>query len=154
MRAPRHRRAAWLREIGESKIDMGLIAPMSQDALDASLYMAVLDDDHEAVRRMARTGANPDMEADGKLGEPTGMLLHFAVRHASLKTVIALLHLGADPFAPDADGRTPREVSCERHIGSRMRTVLELWEKKRLSPAADAPAETEEPAAPGRKAAS
>lgn len=142
MTPPRQRRAAFLREIGESKIDMGLLAPMSQDAMDASLYLAVLEDDPVAVRRMAGTKADPDMDADGKLGEPSGRLLHFAVRHASLKTVIALLHLGANPALPDAEGRTPREVAFERVAsGRRIRTVLELWEKKqravRSSPAED-----------------
>lgn len=141
MTPPRQRRAAFMREIGESKIDMGLMAPMSQDAMDASLYTAVLEDDHLAVRRMAGTKADPDMEADGKLGEPTGRLLHFAVRHASLKTVIALLHLGANPSLVDAEGRTPREVARERPaMARRMRTVLELWEKKQRA-VLSAPAE-------------
>lgn len=142
MTPPRQRRAAFMREIGESKIDMGLMAPMSQDAMDASLYAAVLEDDPLAVRRMAGTKADPDMEADGKLGEPSGRLLHFAVRHASLKTVIALLHLGADPSLRDEEGRTPRDVALDR-AGPyrRMRTVLDLWEKKQRavlsSPAED-----------------
>lgn len=151
MTPPRHRRAAWQREIGESKIDMGLLAPMSQDAMHASLYAAVLEDDHLAVRRMAGTKADPDMEADGKLGEPTGTLLHFAVRHASLKTIIALLHLGANPSLCDAEGRTAREVASERAGSSRrIRTVLELWEKKQhavlSSPAEDMDMEEETPA--------
>ena len=133
-RAPRHRRARWLREIGESKIDMGLIAPMSQDALDASLYMAVLEDNHALVRGMKGSGANPDMEADGKLGEPTGTLLHFAVRHASLKTVLALLHLGANPFLIDSEGHTPREAALERIAGGHIRDVLAQWEKKKSTP--------------------
>lgn len=136
IRAPRHRRARLLREIGESKIDMGLLAPMSQHALDMSLYIAVADDDHRAVRALKGAGANPDMQADGKLGEPTGTLLHFAARHASLKTVIALLNLGADPLAHDEDGRTPREAASDRPTGNRMRTVLALWEKKKTSPGA------------------
>lgn len=131
MRAPRHRRASWMREIGESKIDMGLIAPMSSGALDMSLYTAVAEDDHRAVRSC--TGANPDMPADGKLGEPNGTLLHFAARHASLKTVIALLNLGADPFATDEDGKTARQAADDRPTGNRVRTVLALWEKKKLN---------------------
>lgn len=131
MRAPRHRRASWLREIGESKIDMGLIAPMSPGALDMSLYTAVAEDDHRAVRNCI--GANPDMPADGKLGEPSGTLLHFAARHASLKTVIALLNLGADPFAVDEDGKTARQAADDRPTGNRVRTVLALWEKKKLN---------------------
>lgn len=137
MKAPRHRRAKWLREIGESKVDMGLLAPMSQQALDMSLYMAVADDDHLAVRELDNSGANPNMAADGKLGEPAGTLLHFAARHASLKTVIALLHIGADPFLRDDEGNTPRMAAAERPTGNRMRTVLLLWEKKKTTGISD-----------------
>lgn len=133
-RAPRHPRASWQREIGESKIDMGLLEPMSQQALDMSLYMAVAEDDHLAVRAMKNSGANPDMPADGKLGEPAGTLLHYAARHSSLKTVIALLNLGADPLALDGEGKTPREAAAERTV-AKVGSVIALWEKKKYSPA-------------------
>jgi hypothetical protein len=130
MRAPRYRRHHWRREVDESKVDMGLMAPLSQEAIDLSLYAAVLDSDHKAIRMMADLKPNPDMRVFGKLGEPEGTLLHFAVRHGTLKLVIALLQLGANPLLRDDDGCTPREVAAEKATGSRMRTVLELWEKR------------------------
>lgn len=131
MAAARHKRARWQREIGESKVDMGLLAPLSSEALEASLYSAVLDNDHQTIRDAVRLGADPDMAVDGKLGEPAGTLLHFAVRHANLKTVLALLQAGADAAAADAEGCTPKDVALQRPTGNRMRSVLELWEKKK-----------------------
>jgi hypothetical protein len=133
------RRRYWRREIDESKVDMGLLAPLSPEALEYSLYVAVMENDHRAIAGMEADGfiakgGNPDMWADGKLGEPSGPLLHFAVRHSTMKTVLALLHLGADPFACDAAGTLPRDAALERPTGNRMRTVLELWERKK-SPA-------------------
>ncbi|MBI1216184.1 MAG: hypothetical protein GC185_10245 [Alphaproteobacteria bacterium] len=130
------RRKYWRREIDESKVDMGLMAPLSPEALEYSLYVAVMENDYRAIAQMEAEGfiakgGNPDMWADGKLGEPSGPLLHFAVRHSTLKTVIALLHLGADPFARDASGTLPRDAALERPTGNRMRTVLELWEYKK-----------------------
>lgn len=124
------RRQPWRREIDESKIDMGLLAPLSQEAMDMSLYAAVLEQDHETIRAMREFNANPNMRVDGKLGEPEGTLLHFAVRHGTLKTVIALLQIGADPLLADADGATPRMVAAQKATGSKMRTVLERWEKR------------------------
>ena len=114
---------------------MGLIAPMSRQALEMSLYMAVVEDDHQAVRALKGTVVDACMQADGKLGEPTGTMLHYAVRHASLKTVIALLSIGADAGALDFEGQTPRQAAAERPAGGRMRSVLALWEKKKMSPA-------------------
>jgi hypothetical protein len=128
--APRHRRHRWRREIDESKIDMGLIAPVSQEAIDLSLYAAVLDCDHQGIRDLAALKPNPDMRVYGKLGEPEGTLLHFAVRHGTLKTVIALLQLGANPLLRDTDGFIPREVASQKATGARMRMMLELWEKR------------------------
>ncbi|MDE1151910.1 MAG: hypothetical protein PW788_05165 [Micavibrio sp.] len=131
MAAARHRRARWQREIGESKVDMGLLAPLSPRALEMSLYTAVLDNDHQAIRDAARLGADPDMPVDGKLGEPGGTLLHFAVRHCTLKTVLALLQAGADPLLADAEGNIAKDVALQRPTGNRMRSVIELWEKKK-----------------------
>ncbi|TAL35548.1 MAG: hypothetical protein EPN97_07185 [Alphaproteobacteria bacterium] len=131
MGAPRHRRQRWRREIDESKVDMGLIAPVSQEAIDLSLYAAVLDGDHQGIRDLAFMKPDANMRVYGKLGEPEGTLLHFAVRHGTLKTVIALLQLGADPLLKDSDGAIPREVAAQKATGSRMRTVLELWEKRK-----------------------
>ncbi|MEZ0261251.1 MAG: hypothetical protein ACAH80_09590 [Alphaproteobacteria bacterium] len=128
------RRQKWRAEIDESKVDMGLIAPMGQLALDVSLYTAILDNDHQAIRAMGAAGANPNMWVEGKLGEPEGTLLHFAARHAQMKTVIALLQIGADPLIKDADGRIPRQVAAEMPTGNRLRSMLQLWEKKRYSP--------------------
>ena len=128
--APRHRRHRWRREIDESKIDMGLLAPVSQEAIDLSLYAAVLDCDHQGIRDLAALKPNCDMRVYGKLGEPEGTLLHFAVRHGTLKTVIALLQLGANPLLRDGDGLIPREVAAQKATGGRMRTMLELWEKR------------------------
>jgi hypothetical protein len=109
---------------------MGLIAPVSQEAIDLSLYAAVLDADHRGIRELASLNPNPDMRVYGKLGEPEGTLLHFAVRHCTLKTVIALLQLGANPLLRDTDGMIPREVAEQKATGGRMRTMLELWEKR------------------------
>ncbi len=134
MGAPRHRRHRWRREIEESKIDMGLIAPASQEAIDLSLYAAVLDCDHQGIRELAPLKPNPDMRVYGKLGEPEGTLLHFAVRHGTLKTVIALLHLGANPLVRDTEGNIPREVAAQKATGHRMRAVLELWERREARP--------------------
>jgi len=131
MAAARHRRARWQREIGESKVDMGLLAPLSPRALQMSLYTAVLDNDHQAIRDTVRLGADPDMAVDGKLGEPAGTLLHFAVRHSTLKTVLALLQAGADAAAVDSDGNIAKDVALQRPTGNRMRSVIELWEKKK-----------------------
>lgn len=132
---PAERRQKWRAEIDESKVDMGLIAPMGQLALDVSLYTAVLDNDHAAIRALGTSGANPNMWVEGKLGEPEGTLLHFAARHAQMKTVIALLQIGADPLIKDGDGRIPRQVAAEMPTGNRLRSMLQLWEKKRYSPA-------------------
>lgn len=132
---PPERRQSWRAEINESKVDMGLIAPMGQLALDVSLYTAVLDNDHAAIRSLAAAGANPNMWVEGKLGEPEGTLLHFAARHAQMKTVISLLQAGADPMMKDGDGRIPRQVAAEMPTGNRLRSMLQLWEKKRYSPA-------------------
>ena len=131
MAAARHRRAKWQREIGESKVDMGLLAPLSPQALETSLYMAVLENDYQALRDAVRLGADPDMAVDGKLGEPAGTLLHFAVRHANLRTVLGLLQAGADAAALDAQGCTARDVALQRPGGTRMRNVLELWQQKK-----------------------
>ncbi len=79
-------------------------------------------------------GGNKNLWLDGKAGEPAGTLLHFATRHGSLKTVIALLQLGADPFAKDALGATPRDIAQTRPAGSRLRTVLKLWEQRKTMP--------------------
>lgn len=131
MGAPRHRRHRWRRELDESKVDMGLIAPVSREAIDLSLYAAVLDSDHRGIRDLAFLKPDADMRVYGKLGEPEGTLLHFAVRHGTLKTVIALLQLGANPLLKDSDGALPREVAAQKATGRRMRTVLELWEKRK-----------------------
>jgi hypothetical protein len=147
MGAPRHRRHRWRREIDESKIDMGLLAPLSQEALDLSLYSAVLDNDHAALGAMKGQPVDIDMRVSGKLGEPEGTLLHFAVRHGTLKTLIGLLQLGADPQAQDAEGATPREVARQKPTGGRMGTVLELWEKRRKLEARSAGGPAANPAA-------
>lgn len=131
MAAARHRRARWQREIGESKVDMGLLAPLSPQALASSLYNAVLENDYQALRDAVRLGADPDMAVDGKLGEPCGTLLHFAVRHANLRTVLGLLQAGADPLVKDAEGCCARDVAAQRPGGTRMRNVLELWQQKK-----------------------
>lgn len=133
--AQRPKRSHVLREIGESKIDMGLLAPMSQQALEMSLYMAVVEDDHEAVLSLKDSGVNPCMMADGKLGEPAGTLLHFAARHASLRTVAALLKIGADPAMTDEDGKTPYEAAADRPGSQRIRSVLEMQRERTMSQA-------------------
>ena len=61
MGAPRHRRHRWRREIDESKVDMGLIAPVSREAIDLSLYAAVLDSDHRGIRDLAFLKPDADM---------------------------------------------------------------------------------------------
>jgi len=134
-----YKRSAWRKEIDEAKVDMGLADPFSQEMLDYSLYMAVIDNNYRAVREMAAMGADPDMWVDAKAGEPAGPLLHFAVRHSSLKAVIALLQLGANPLAKDALNATPRDAA-RGLSGKRIRTVLRLWEQREALPVAeDAP---------------
>ena len=129
-----YKRSQWRKELDESKIDMGLIDPYSQEALDYSLYAAVVENNHRGIREMVQMGANPNMGVEASGGEVAGTLLHFAVRHASLKTVIALLQLGADPFARDALDQTPRDVARLRIAGGRMKTVLKLWEQRKTRP--------------------
>lgn len=133
-----YKRSSWRKELDESKIDMGLMDPFSQEALDYSLHAAVIEDNYRGIREMIAAGANPNLWLDGKAGEPAGSILHFAVRHGSLKTVIALLQLGADPFAADALGATPRDTAQKKPAGSRLRTVLKLWEQRKTQAPADA----------------
>lgn len=132
-----YKRNKWRKEFDENKVDMGMIAPFSQDILDYSLYTAVIEDSLDGVREMVEIGANANMWLDGRAGEPAGSLLHFAVRHASLKTVIALLQLGADPLARDAVNATPRDVAQGKLSAGRLRTVLKQWEQRRNSAAGD-----------------
>lgn len=131
-----YKRTTWRKELDEAKIDMGLMDPFSQETLDYSLYTAVIDDNYRGIREVTAMGANVNLWLDGKAGEPAGSLLHFAVRHASLKTVIALLQLGADPYTKDALGVTPRDLAQKRSFGSRLRTVLKLWEQRKANPPA------------------
>lgn len=131
------KRNKWRREMDESKIDMGMIEAFSQEELNHSLHTAVVENNHRAIKEMVEAGADTNMSMPAQDGVPAGMLLHFAARHASLKSVIALLQLGADPFAKDDTGATPRDVAQDRLSGSRMRTVLKLWEQRKLRPAMD-----------------
>lgn len=116
-----HKRNQWRRELDESKIDMGLMDPFSQEMLDHSLIAAVDENSHKAVREMIDMGANPNVVENG---EP---LLHAAIRKGSLKTVIALLQTGANPHTLDAAGRSARDVSQETS-SLRIRTILKLWD--------------------------
>lgn len=116
-----HKRNQWRRELDESKIDMGLMDPFSQEMLDRSLIAAVDENSFKGVREMIDMGANPNVD-DG--GAP---LLHRAIRKGSLKTVIALLQSGANPQALDVSGRSARDVSQESS-SLRIRTVLKLWD--------------------------
>lgn len=111
--------------------------PFAQETLDYSLYTAVIEGNYRGIREMAALGAHINMWIDGKAGEPAGTLLHFAVRHGSLRTVIALLQLGADPFAKDAVDATPRDIAQGKPSGSRLRTVLKLWEQRKTNPPAE-----------------
>lgn len=131
------KRNKWRRELDENKIDMGMIEAFSSEELNFSLYTAVVENNHRAIKEMVEAGADTNMSMPAQDGMPAGMLLHFAARQASLKSVIALLQLGADPFAKDEAGLTPRDVAQDRLSGSRMRTVLKLWEQRKLRPAMD-----------------
>lgn len=132
-----YKRNKWRREMDESKIDMGMIEAFSSEELNFSLHAAVVENNHRAIKEMVEAGADTNMSMPAQDGMPAGTLLHFAARHASLKSVIALLQLGADPFAKDDAGSTPRDVAQDRLSGSRMRTVLKLWEQRKLRPAMD-----------------
>src|SRR5687768_1419792 len=89
-----YKRSSWRKELDEAKIDMGLSVPFTKETLDYSLYTAVIEDNYKGIREMAAQGADVDLWAEGKAGEPAGTLLHLAARHGSLRTVIALLQLG------------------------------------------------------------
>lgn len=128
-----YKRSSWRKELDEAKIDMGFVDPFSQETLDYSLYTAVIEDNYKGIREMIVQGANPNLWLDGKAGEPAGTLLHFAVRHGSLKTVITLLQLGADPFTRDALDATPRDAAMSRPSASRLKTVLKLWEQRKTA---------------------
>lgn len=126
-----YKRSAWRRSLDEAKVEMDLARPFSQAQLDYSLHAAVIENNHRAIREMVEMGADPDMWIEAQAGEPAGTLLHFAVRHGTLKSVIALLQLGADPSARDALDATPRMAAQSRLSGQRMKTVLKLWEQRR-----------------------
>jgi hypothetical protein len=64
------------------------------------LFAAAYNDDAEAIRLLARSGAKLDEFVEG--GTP---LLH-AIQYSRLEAVKALLAAGADPDAKDAKGRT------------------------------------------------
>lgn len=132
-----YKRSRWRKELDDNKADMGLMPPYAQEILDYSLHTAAIENNYKAIREMVKMGANPDMWIDAHGGEPAGSLLHFAVRRCSLKTVIALLQLGADPFGRDALNATPRDVAQTKLSGSRMKTVLKLWEQRKVQPAID-----------------
>jgi hypothetical protein len=132
-----YKRNKWRKEFDENKVDMGMIDPFSQEVLDYSLYTAVIENSISGMREMVAMGADANMWLDGKAGEPAGSLLHFAVRHASLKTVISLLQLGADPLVRDAVNATPRDVAQGKLSAGRLRTVLKQWEQRSNSAAGD-----------------
>lgn len=135
-----YKRTNWRKDLDDAKVEMGLMKPFSQDILDYSLYAAVIENNHKAVREMVMTGANPNLWLEGVGGKVAGTLLHFAVADSSLKAVIALLQLGADPFAKDALDRTPREVIKFKQAENRMKSVLKLWEQRHSRPAMNAEA--------------
>lgn len=128
-----YKRSKWRKELEETKIDMGLRAPYSDAELDSSLIDAMAENNYRAMRDMAQMGADVNLIDE----ETRDTLLHAAVRGSSLKTVIALLQLGADPFARNAAGETARDIAQARHNGGRFRTVLKLWEIRRSRAAND-----------------
>ena len=145
-----YKRTPWRKELDEAKLDMGLMVPFSKERLNQSLVSAVLENNYRAVREMVAMGADqnfyPDasywgvshQEHSDRFIEDRGCLLHVAVRLGGLKTVIALLHAGADPFVRDAAGLTPRALAQQlaardgySAVYSRMKTVLKIWEQRR-----------------------
>lgn len=128
---PLYHRSDWQKKIDDNKIDMGLMAPIAQDRLDRDMIRAVLDNHHRGLREMAGMGAQVNRVLTAPV---TGTALHLAAARGALKTVVTLLQLGADPFLRDASGRTARDIAAARTVagGGRVRTVLKLWEQRRL----------------------
>lgn len=131
---PLYRRTTWQKAIDENKIDMGLMVPFAQDHLDRDMVRAVIDNHHRGLREMATLGAQVNRVMTAPVA---GTALHLAAARGALKTVVTLLQLGADPFLRDASGRTAREIAAARGAdagngGGRIRTVLKLWEQRRL----------------------
>lgn len=124
-----YHRSVWQKELEDNKIDMGLLAPISQDQLDHDMVRAVVDNHRQGLREMVALGANVNRQL---LAPVAGTPLHLGVEQGSLKMVVTLLQLGADPFAVDAKGRTARALAMEtaRAGMGRIRTVLKLWEQR------------------------
>lgn len=131
---PLYHRSAWQKAIDENKADMGMVPAPTQDMLDRDLVRAVLDNHQRGLREMSALGAN----VNRMLTSPVrGTPLHLAVEQGSLKIVVTLLQLGADPFLRDTAGQTPRDLASRRQekgsgAAGRIRTVLKLWEQRRL----------------------
>ncbi len=122
-----YHRSAWQKDIDDNKIDMGLLPPIEQDQLDHDLVRAVIEGHRPGVREMAALGADVNRRL---LAPIEGTPLHLAAAEGSLKIVVTLLQLGADPFATDSMGRTPRALTAVkgRSGAGRVRTILKLWE--------------------------
>lgn len=124
-----YHRSTWQKEIDDNKMDMGLMAPLTQDQLDHDMVRAVVEHHHRGLREMVQLGANPNRML---LAPVQGTALHLAAAQGTLKTVVTLLQMGADPFLRDPAGLTPRDIVTQtRRAGAgRIRTVLKLWEQR------------------------
>ena len=71
------------------------------------IHDAALGDSVEVIQELASRGA--DINARAREGAQTP--LHFAASMGRIKAVEALVALGADPAAQDANGRTPLDVA-------------------------------------------
>jgi hypothetical protein len=127
-------RSAWQKTLDDNKIDMGLMPPVTQDQLDHDLVCAVADRHDRGVAEMAALGADVNRAL---LSPVDGRPLHLAVVRGGLKTLVTLLHAGADPFLTDSRGQTPRDLATALYAqgqqgSGRMRTVLKQWEQRQL----------------------
>lgn len=131
-----YKRSDWRKGFDQAKIEMGLMPAYTAYDLNRSLLSAVLEKNHRAVREMVALGADPDQRTGIDFGEQGvwGSLLHIAVRLGSLKTVVALLHAGADPFARDSAGLMPRSLA-QRFSFSGNTAGRKIWAALRQSEA-------------------
>lgn len=134
---PIYKRDNRVREVTESKIDMGLMPQFDQDDLDLSLLMAVRDRDLDAMRAMIDMGADVHVALKPQQGETICSLLHIAALGTDAKVVDLLVESGANPLRLDSNGLTPRDYAMKRWHNSRVKAALRRAEKAVTDPVND-----------------